>query len=222
MRSSRALPFFIISCLWLGTLALVGPYDLAISRQLYIHEGSFGHLIRVWGTLPSGLAQLGAVLWLLIPAWRRRSDLISLLAVTLLVMSILQPYVITTLLKGIWGRTRFFDLHGDWSRFTPFWSPAPSGTGLSFPSGHTATAVVFSPLAAQLWREGQKKASTIMATATLAWGLTVALGRIIHGAHYATDVIFSLGLSILLAPFVADWSRLIWLRWFREPVAHGR
>ena len=42
------------------------------------------------------------------------------------------------------------------------------------------------------------------------------LGRIAGGYHYFTDTLFSIGLSALLAPFVARWGLRIWQRWYRE------
>ena len=52
-----------------------------------------------------------------------------------------------------------------------------------------------------------------------AWTLVVAWGRIAGGYHYLTDVVFSVGLSVLLAPAVAYWGGRAWERWFRDPAA---
>lgn len=203
---------------WVAALALAGPWDLPLSRAVADVDGTlFTDTIQTWGTAPSGVLQLLAVLVLLIPALRRRSESLQIAAVTLLVMSILHPLVVTTAIKFAWGRLRFLQLGGDPGLFTPFWQPNAAAGGVSFPSGHVATACSLSPVVVHLWWARRRGAAAVLGIVVAAWTLTVAWGRIAGGYHYLTDVVFSMGLSALLAPAVAVWGAAAWRRWFREP-----
>ena len=214
-RPGRAWTVLLIA--WIAGLFIAGPWDLPLSTRVADLDGTaFTHFIQVWGTTPSGILQFAAVLLLLTPALRRRSEEAQIIAVILLVMSILQPLVITTAIKFAWGRLRFHQLGGDLALFTPFWQLNTAAGGVSFPSGHTATACSLSPVVVYLWRRGRGSAAAALAVVVAAWTLTVAWGRIAGGYHYLTDVFFSMGLSALLAPFVAAWGEAAWRRWFRK------
>ena len=126
--------------------------------------------------------------------------MVSLVAAVVLAHALIHPLLLTTLLKLTFGRLRFHQLNPGYSRYTPFYLPRPGLGGRSFPSGHTATSVVLFPAALVLWRAKERRPALRLLVITLLWGLAVAWGRILHGAHYLTDVIFSLGASPLLAP----------------------
>ena len=218
---ARSARFWTLWCLsfavWAAALFLASPYDLELSQSLADPKDGFGRFIWLWGTAPSGVLYVAALAALMVP-WLRRntSDLVQVAALTLLVMALLHPLFITTSIKLLWGRQRFVELGGDWSRFSPFFLPCRPLAGESFPSGHVATAFVCSPLVFLLARAGRKGAAAALCLLTIAWGVTVAYGRILNGAHYLTDTIFSAGLSFLLAPFVQDLGRWTWNRWYRR------
>ena len=202
---------------WGTALFLASPYDLELSQSLADPKDGFGRFIWLWGTTPSGVLYVAALAVIMVPRLRKNtSDLVRVAAVTLLVMALLHPLFITTSIKLLWGRQRFVELGGDWSRFTLFYVPGRPLAGESFPSGHVATAFVCSPLVFLLAREGRRLAAALLCFITIAWGVTVAYGRILNGAHYLTDTIFSAGLSFLLAPFIVDLGRWTWNRWYRH------
>lgn len=192
--------FFVI---WVTYLILVVPYDLAVSIRLNDSSSGWARWMQDYGALPSLILYIVAAIYLLIPRLRRLSELGQKAAIALLMMALLDPMLITTAIKMTWGRLRFIQLHGDWSLFTEFYRINQSFQGVSFPSGHVATATVFFPIAWLLMREGRGRAAFAVAAITTVWGMVMALSRVIIGAHYMTDTIFSLGLSVMLAPPVA-------------------
>ena len=93
------------------------------------------------------------------------------------------------LMKMLWGRVRFRDLDGQYSQFTAWYHPNGSNGNHSFPSGHTGSAgmsyaIMFLPLISKKCRE-KRFLCFILA---FAFTTTVALTRLIMGAHYLSDV----------------------------------
>lgn len=192
-----------IFTLWAGALVLASPFDLSFSTAVAQPEHLYAQLIYHHGTWPSGLLYLAGVIWLAVPSLRGRSELVSLLAATVLTHALLHPLLITTVIKVSFGRLRFHQLGAGGTGFTPFYLPQPQLGGRSFPSGHVATSVVLCPAILVAWRRGRRRLAAALTLITVTWGLAVAWGRILHGAHYLTDVIFSLGLSPQLSPYTA-------------------
>ncbi len=194
--TARIVLFFV----WAGAIALAVPHDLSFSTAMAQPAHPYALIIYHHGTWPSGFLYLAAIIFLSVPSLRRRSDLVSLLAAVLLAHALIHPLVITSGLKFLFGRLRFHQLGAGGAGFNPFYLPTPGLGGRSFPSGHVASSVVLTPVAILAWRNRRRKLAAILASITVVWGLAVAWGRILHGAHYLTDVIFSLGLSPLIAP----------------------
>jgi hypothetical protein len=102
-------------------------------------------------------------------------------------------------MKITWGRVRFEDLSSD-SDFTPWYViNGPDSENHSFPSGHTSSAFTLLPLLILI---NNKKISSkikgILIISVIGFGLYVAIGRVIHGHHYASDVLFSMGICSIL------------------------
>lgn len=99
--------------------------------------------------------------------------------------------------KLLWGRVRFRDLAPGFADFTPWFHPrGPGGGGASFASGHTALGWMLLPLVlAAVERGASRRVTTAVAIVAVAWGLTVATGRVVAGAHYASDVLFPTGVA---------------------------
>jgi membrane-associated phospholipid phosphatase len=213
-RGQTALFLAVVFVIWVTYLLLAAPHDLAASIHLNDDSSGWARWMQDYGTLPSLILYVAAAIYLLIPPLRRLSEVAKKAALALLLMFVLDPMLITTGLKMVWGRLRFIQLHGDWSLFTEFYQINQSFPGVSFPSGHVATATVFFPIAWLLMREGRGRAAFVVAATTTVWGIAMALSRIILGAHYLTDTIFSMGLSVMLAPPVAWAARKLSDRYF--------
>lgn len=114
-------------------------------------------------------------------------------------------WVVVHAAKTVWGRVRYRDLDHLATDFTPWYLPQGITGHASFPSGHTAMGWMLLPLV-MLWPRG-----TVAARATalfgVCWGIFVALSRVVIGAHYASDVLFSTGLSATVMWFAsrAQW-----------------
>ncbi|MDO9021768.1 MAG: phosphatase PAP2 family protein [Deltaproteobacteria bacterium] len=99
--------------------------------------------------------------------------------------------------KVLWGRVRFRDLDPGFADFTPWFQPrGPAGVGSSFASGHTALGWMLLPLVLLAVERGApRRVTAAVAVVAVAWGLTVATGRVVAGAHYASDVLFPTGVA---------------------------
>ena len=198
-RTWWALGFLV----WAAAMALAAPWDLQLSLAVVDRQDGLGQLVWALGEAPSW-ALLAACLAVLALGNQRRRGLRALrpLAWAVVLLAVVYPLLLTQAIKYFWGRVRFVDLLPDLSNYTPFYLPAGVGAGLSFPSGHTAMGFLPAPLPLFFAARGQRLAALLSGLAVLVYGLVVAWGRIVLGAHYLTDTLFSMGLELLLAPVV--------------------
>jgi len=125
--------------------------------------------------------------------YRTLAGIISLLA-------IIHPLLFVQIVKILCGRIRFRDLEIGLSNFTPWFLPPGLGSdGRSFPSGHTAMGWMLLPLLIAVKDRKFKDPYRIVVTVLIiGWGLFVGLSRIVVGAHYASDVLFSTGMAAIV------------------------
>jgi membrane-associated phospholipid phosphatase len=189
---------------WAAGLALLAPYDLALSRAWMERDSQFGQAVFHFGEAPGWLSVVAALCVLAVAQARPRGRLPRALAWHVLFQALAHPLLLTQALKFLWGRVRPLACGPDFAAFAPFWQPAGPMAGESFPSGHVAMALVAAPLVFWLWRQGRRRAALAVAAALVALGLTVAAGRVVSGSHFATDTWFSFGSAFLVA---ALWGR---------------
>ena len=91
--------------------------------------------------------------------------------------------------KYFWGRVRFRELDAAFSQFTPWYLPQGITGSDSFPSGHAAMGWMLLALLILLANKKQWMKYSAMVIIFL-WGVTLALSRVVIGAHYASDVLF--------------------------------
>lgn len=106
-------------------------------------------------------------------------------------------FLLVQTLKTYWGRIRFSDLAAGFTNFTPWYLPQGITGGHSFPSGHTLFGWMLLPLVL-LTLNKKKWKKTITIVMIIFWGIFVASNRVYFGAHYASDVLFSSGFTIIL------------------------
>lgn len=125
--------------------------------------------------------------------YRTLAGVISLLAV-------INPLLFVQIVKILCGRIRFRDLEIGFTNFTPwFLPPGLSSDGRSFPSGHTAMGWMLLPLLIVVKDRKIKDPYRIVVTVlVIGWGLFVGLSRVVVGAHYASDVLFSTGFAAIV------------------------
>jgi membrane-associated phospholipid phosphatase len=200
--------------IWLVAMFITTGWDLELSQTLADPENLFGKVVAWGGEWPSWLLVVFCVTTIVLA--RRPTDsrfkVLVPLALSVVLLAVIEPLLITQTLKFFWGRVRFRNLGADFSGFTPFYIPAGPGAGKSFPSGHVAMACVSLAVAFFVTRAHGYKAAILAWILVLGYCLAVAWGRILAGAHYLTDCMFSLGLSLLLAAWLV---RVICIK--REP-----
>lgn len=127
-------------------------------------------------------------------------------AAVVTILALANPILFVQLCKTLWGRVRFRDLAPDFSNFTPWFLPQGVTGHRSFPSGHTAMGWMLLPLAFagdRLSLRGHDWRRTISErfrrggtwAVVLGWGVLVAASRVVVGAHYLSDVVFSTGVA---------------------------
>lgn len=103
----------------------------------------------------------------------------------------------TPILKYFSGRVRFRDLSEGFSNYSPWYIFNGPNGNKSFPSGHTVLAWMLLTLIL-IFIDSGKKLRSCIAAIVISWGVFVSLNRILIGAHYASDVLFSTGFTIIL------------------------
>jgi len=190
--------------IWLVAMFIATGRDLELSQTLANPTHLFGKVMAWGGEWPAWLLVAFCVTTIVLA--RRPTDsrfkVLVPLALSVVLLAVIEPLLITQTLKFFWGRVRFRNLGADFSGFTPFYIPAGPGAGKSFPSGHVAMACVSLAVAFFITHTRGYKAAILAWVLVLAYCLSVAWGRILAGAHYLTDCMFSLGLSLLLAAWL--------------------
>lgn len=97
-------------------------------------------------------------------------------------------------LKEYWGRVRPYELNKAQSDFTSWLHPNGANGHKSFPSGHTMAGTTFIVLS---WFIGEAKRKYVW-TIGIAYGAIMGLSRVIVGAHFTSDVVFSFFLTALI------------------------
>lgn len=97
----------------------------------------------------------------------------------------------TEVVKNIWGRVRFRDLNSDYNEFTSLFTINGINGNKSFPSGHTnaGTSILLFSLFVPRFTD-KKWIKYLVISLSFIYIFTLAISRIIVGAHYASDVMF--------------------------------
>ena len=104
--------------------------------------------------------------------------------------------LIVQILKFVWGRVRYEDVVEGLGSFTAWYLPQGITGGSSFPSGHVFLAWVLIPLF--LIANKNKISKWLTLALTIIFGIFISYERVVIGAHYASDVLFSGGITILI------------------------
>jgi membrane-associated PAP2 superfamily phosphatase len=146
------------------------------------------------------LAIGAAVVWC--GSVRRRAWVRHRRACALLVLAVvLGPgLLVNGILKPLWGRPRPHQVQvfGGSQPYRHWWQPGNLGGGKSFSSGHTAMGFVLlagaclvSPRRPSWWHR-------LALASVLAYGSLVGVARVVQGAHFVSDVLWSGGLMCFI------------------------
>jgi membrane-associated phospholipid phosphatase len=104
-----------------------------------------------------------------------------------------------------WGRWTYRDMisEGNISLFTPWYLPQGINGHNSFFSGHSA--MFLSVLPVILFFKKQATGRKVALVLVLLWGTVGALSRVVIGAHFASDVLFGAGETILWFLLLSKW-----------------
>ncbi|MBN1594482.1 phosphatase PAP2 family protein [candidate division FCPU426 bacterium] len=151
------------------------------------------------GTLP-GLLLSGAGLFVIIGAWLwpQLKTYRRFAAVIVLTLLLGPGLLINALGKEYWGRPRPRDVSrfGGTQAFHRFYQPGLPGRGKSFPCGHASVGFLFVSL---YFIAGTRRWKWSWLGFGLAYGTLMGIGRMAQGAHFASDVIWSGGLTYFSA-----------------------
>ena len=168
----------------------------AVLTAIFFLAGGTNGWVR-FGVL--GTVYLTGLLIILLKSWRlddrRLNDVSRIVWRTF--AGCAAVFLVVTVLKNCAGRVRFRELQ-DLSEYSPWFQWHPLSGNYSFPSGHTANAsgVFGFVLLAPLVRAGWKKAVLCVAPCVFTAGM--GMSRVVAGAHYASDVLFGMGIAVLV------------------------
>ncbi len=181
--------YILFSVLALNYLLAVLTYRLPGMTEIYRKYG-----LLTWPLL---LGIIFVIKWIF-----KKSNIVLLekhiqFAKVAFAMGVVNILLLVQVLKTFWGRVRFRELDSLYANFTPWYLPQGITGYKSFPSGHTAFGWMLLPIMI-LISTTSKKVKNITVICVLLWGVSVGLSRIVTGAHYASDVLFASGFSIVL------------------------
>ncbi len=192
----------------IGLAILIGGYIKDLKKQkipgyLSIVSGIIYLLYGIIDTnetdILSGICLIIPITVFIIVTWNKDWKSYRSISAIISILALLNPLLFVQLTKLFFGRIRFRDLAFDYSNFTPWFIPQGITGNYSFPSGHAAMGWMFLPLLITVkdlkWKDYRKIITVIL---VLGWGFFVGLSRIILGAHYASDVLFSTGFAAVI------------------------
>jgi ubiquinone/menaquinone biosynthesis C-methylase UbiE/membrane-associated phospholipid phosphatase len=118
-------------------------------------------------------------------------------SMTVLSIALFVYVIAVQALKGLWGRVRFRDLASGFRDYTPWWQIRGYNGNTSFASEHVVLAWILLALV-MLVHYRPRAVRVVVVSLTVGWALFVGAYRVIEGRHYASDVLFSSALTILV------------------------
>jgi membrane-associated PAP2 superfamily phosphatase len=196
----------------LGLLMLSLPFvftnlDLTLAGLFYQQGWPIGDqqpwlALYRYGALPGLVLAAGGLLilvgvwiWPILRMWRRAA------LIVVLTLALGPGLLVNVLGKQYWGRPRPRDViqFNGQETFRRFIQPGVPGGGYSFPCGHASVGFLFTAL---YFTAREKKWKWIGLIGGLTYGVLMGIGRMAQGAHFASDVLWSGGLTYLSAAWL--------------------
>jgi membrane-associated phospholipid phosphatase len=193
-RSSRA------KLMMMSGSALLG----ATAASYYIVAGVTGFWSGLAGltlrtTVPVGAGLL--VFWIVVLAVLRRraaefTRRYAVFSKVVIRITLVVALAVVQVMKAFWGRASYRNLGPDQAGYSPWYFPQGFNEDRSFPSGHVVMAWMLLAVII-LARYAPRAVRAAAWVVPFVWGTVVAVERIIAGAHYASDVLFGTGFTLL-------------------------
>ncbi len=155
--------------------------------------------LKQFGVIPAWLIGLSALGVFIASFWKRNARAYRRQALYLVLALALGPgVVVNDVFKKNWGRPRprdVVELGGDRAYVEP-WVKRPKEMGGSFASGHAAMGF-YLLVPYFLVRRRSASRATAWVIAGLGFGSLVGFARMVQGAHFLSDVLWSLGFVYL-------------------------
>lgn len=215
MTSHPSLRYWWIPLLLFVAIAPLTPWlDMSISNAIYESRGfvrqqdpthpvlsALYHYGELPGQIMGVLAALVVVLTYRYRALIRWRAPAFALAFTAIIGAAL---TINVFFKEFWGRPRPKQIveFGGPANFRPFYKPLfgkNTDTSRSFPSGHAAMGFLFLSVALIGWYERNRALMITGICLGLGLGIILSYARLLQGAHFFSDVLFSALLMWLMA-----------------------
>lgn len=203
----KVLAVQVAALLLITLLFTIFDWDQRIAAQFYragqgwfMAKQSLWVWLRAYGTIPGIVMTLAALItWVTSLYARRLKPLRRPCLVVALTTILAAGLLVNAVLKQYWGRPRpsqTIAFGGKWDYRTIF-PPGTPGKGASFPCGHCTMGYVFLAMAA-FRRQSKTLAYGGVATGIILGGLLSA-ARVVQGAHFVSDTIWSLGIVGMVA-----------------------
>ena len=207
IRRGGLLLLVIFAVLVLTTWIFVHwDLDRLISEQFYSTEKGWylrhalpWSLIYKFGTVPGLIVTLATLVFWVVCLTRDRLRFLHRVALVVVLTAIIGPgLLVNGFFKNYWGRPRprqVQEFGGNW-QYRDISQPGVPGKGKSFPCGHCSMGFLICSLVVFRRHAPRLAYGGVLVGASL--GAFISLTRIVQGAHFATDTIWSLGIVLLV------------------------
>ena len=180
--------------------------DRLISSQFYTSEKGWylrhaqpWSLIYKFGTIPGLLLTITALVFWVVCLTKSRLRYLHRMALVVVLTAVIGPgLLVNGVFKNYWGRPRprqVEDFGGNWA-YLNVSQPGVPGKGKSFPCGHCSMGFLICSLV--VFRRHAPWLAYGGGILGVSLGAFISLTRIVQGAHFPTDTIWSLGIVSLV------------------------
>jgi len=157
-----------------------------------------------YGNIPALIVSIGSLILFTVSFYRRKIAVYRKKLLYLVLVMIIGPgLLINAVFKDNWGRPRPRHLtqFGGTEKYHQVWETGENSRGKSFPCGHASMGfylVVFYFLL-----KGKKPTSAnLVLILSIVYGTLIGFARMTQGGHFASDVLWSFGMTYLTALFL--------------------
>ena len=191
---------FLTTIFWVSNLDIFfEEYFYSSDKGWFLKKAEPWNLLYNHGNIPGLSLGILALLAIIVGFFYRKVRRYRKIAMFLVLVLVIGPGIIThSVFKENWGRPRPRQIvnFGGTKDFLPVWVKGTPGNGKSFPSGHAAIGYyVLTPFF--ILRRVNKKGAVIFLLIGVGYGSLMGIGRMIQGAHFASDVLWSAGFTYL-------------------------